>query len=70
MLNSLINEPSLRQSARLSSKMLIVVLEHKLIDVDLADASRYAPLGNFVCETIGAVEDYSHSACSLFVDGF
>lgn len=70
MLHPLIDQLSLRQLASLRPQVCIVVLQHELVDIDLADASGYAALGDFVWEPVGAVEDYADTAGDLLVDGF
>jgi len=50
--------------------MRIIVLEHQLVDVDLADAARDTTLRDLVREPVGAVQHDAHAAGDLGADGF
>jgi hypothetical protein len=50
--------------------MRIIILQHKLVNVNLADPSSDTALGNLIRETVGAVENDSDAAGDLFADGF
>lgn len=50
--------------------MRIIVFQHELVDINLADTACDTALGNFVRESISAVQDDADAACDLFADGF
>lgn len=68
--NPLINQHRLRNLTSLRPQMRIIVLEHQLVDVDLADAARDTTLRDLVREPVGAVQHDAHAAGDLGADGF
>jgi hypothetical protein len=68
--HSLIDQRRLRQLTSLRPQMRIIVFQHKLVDINLADPPRNTSLRNFIRETVGAVEDDADAAGDLFADGF
>jgi hypothetical protein len=70
MPHSLIDQLRLRQLASMRLQMRIIVLQYQLVDIDLADTARNASFGDFVRETVGAVQHDADAAGDLFADGF
>lgn len=67
-LHAFVDEAGLRQHAGSRCKMPIVVVEHQLVDVDLADSCRDAFPCQVVGKSVGPVEHDAHSAVGLLVN--
>jgi hypothetical protein len=50
--------------------MRIIVLQHQLVDIDLADTPSNTALGDFIRETVGAMQHDADAAGDLFADCF
>jgi hypothetical protein len=68
--HSLIDQRRLRQLTSLRPHMRVIVFQHKLVDVYLANPSRNTALRNLIRETVGAVQHDADAAGDLFADGF
>lgn len=70
MPDPLIDQLRLRQLTSTRLQMRIIVLQHQLVDIDLADTPRDTTLRDLVRETVCAVQHDAHAAGDLGADGF
>jgi len=54
-LDALIDQLRLWQFAGIRLQMYVVIIEHQLVDIDLADSRRDASLCDFVGKSVGAM---------------